>query len=113
MEHPKPNPPRPPPPPPVRNIEYPASPQIILGEETPRHTSHPQHPLSQVEVSDLFTCSGCKEYGSGFRFTCQQCEFQLHEFCALAPPLLKEHPFHGQHQLSLHSKPGQFDYLHI
>lgn len=103
MEHPTPNPP--PPPPPLRNIEYPASPQIILGEEKPRHTSHPQHPLSQVEVSDLFTCSGCKEYGSGFRFTCQQCEFQLHEFCALAPPLLKEHPFHRQHQLSLHSKP--------
>ncbi|KAJ6736599.1 CYSTEINE/HISTIDINE-RICH C1 DOMAIN FAMILY PROTEIN [Salix viminalis] len=90
---------------PVQKIEYPASPQIILGEEKPRHTSHPQHPLSLLDVSDLFTCSGCKEYGSGFRFTCQQCEFQLHEFCALAPPVLKEHSFHRQHHLYLHSKP--------
>ncbi|KAJ4849143.1 hypothetical protein Tsubulata_040172 [Turnera subulata] len=82
-------------------IEFPTSP--LLGEDIP-HPSHP-HPLSQVDVGDLFTCSGCKEYGSGFRFSCKKCVFQLHEFCALAPPLLPAHPFHTQHQLSLYVKP--------
>ncbi|CAK7345948.1 unnamed protein product [Dovyalis caffra] len=104
MELPNRNPP--PPPPPLPKIEYPSCPHIILGEKSPRHSSHPQHPLSLVDVPDLFTCSGCKEYGSGLRFSCQECEFQLHEFCALAPPVLKAHPFHMQHRLSLHSKPG-------
>lgn len=85
-------------------IEFPTSPQLILGEEM-LHFSHPQHPLSQVDLPDLFTCAGCKEFGAGIRFTCQQCDFQLHEFCALAPQALKRHPFHSQHQLSFFSKP--------
>jgi hypothetical protein len=91
-------------------IEFPTSPQLILGEEM-LHFSHPQHPLSQVDLPDLFTCAGCKEFGAGIRFTCQQCDFQLHEFCALAPQALKRHPFHSQHQLSFFSKPGDYVYF--
>ncbi|PIM97169.1 Diacylglycerol kinase [Handroanthus impetiginosus] len=86
-------------------IEFPTSPQpAAVGEEI-THYSHSKHPLTEVTLNELFTCSGCKEYGAGKRFSCQECEFQLHEFCAFAPPLLKNHQLHGQHQLVFHSKP--------
>ncbi|KAG5076144.1 hypothetical protein JHK82_054839 [Glycine max] len=91
-------------PPPPPHVEFPTSPQLIFGEEI-LHFSHPQHPLSMVDLPDLFNCVGCKEYGSGKRFVCQQCDFQLHDFCALAPPALKAHPFHSQHSVLFHSKP--------
>ncbi|KAF5741002.1 hypothetical protein HS088_TW11G01084 [Tripterygium wilfordii] len=87
-------------------IEFPTSPQLILGEDM-LHFSHPQHPLSHINLPDLFTCAGCKEYGAGTRFACQQCQFELHEFCALAPPVLKSHPFHLQHHLLFYSKPAK------
>lgn len=90
---------------PPPTVEFPTSPQLIFGEEIV-HLSHPQHPLSMVDLPDLFICVGCKEYGSGKRFVCQKCEFQMHDFCALAPPTLKAHPFHSQHSLFFHSKPG-------
>ncbi|XP_048430836.1 uncharacterized protein LOC103961787 isoform X1 [Pyrus x bretschneideri] len=83
-------------------LEFPTS-QLIFGEER-LHFGHPQHPLSPVILPDLFTCAGCKEDGAGKRFICQLCQFQLHDFCALAPPALKNHPFHIQHQLVFYSK---------
>ncbi|KAM1127198.1 hypothetical protein ACFX13_038000 [Malus domestica] len=83
-------------------VEFPTS-QLIFGEER-LHFGHPQHPLSQVILPDLFTCAGCKEDGAGKRFICQLCDFQLHDFCALAPPALNNHPFHIQHQLVFYSK---------
>ncbi|CAK9183440.1 unnamed protein product [Ilex paraguariensis] len=86
------------------SVEYPTSPQPTLGEDM-LHYSHSKHPLAKVMLPELFTCAGCKEYGAGKRFTCKQCDFQLHEFCALSPPALKNHPLHGQHQLVLHPKP--------
>ncbi|KAK1555968.1 hypothetical protein Q3G72_033958 [Acer saccharum] len=87
-----------------RSPEFPTSPQLIFGEER-FHVSHPQHPLAQIDLPDLFTCAGCKEHGSGKRFTCRQCDFQLHVFCALAPQSLQNHPLHCQHQLLLNTKP--------
>ncbi|KAJ1394959.1 Zinc finger, PHD-type, conserved site [Sesbania bispinosa] len=87
-------------------MEFPTSPQLIFGEEI-IHFSHPQHPLSMMDIKDLFICVGCKEYGSGKRFVCQQCDYQLHDFCALAPPALKAHPFHSQHSMLFHSKPAK------
>ncbi|KAL2506063.1 Cysteine/Histidine-rich C1 domain family protein [Abeliophyllum distichum] len=87
-------------------IEFPTSPQPTIGEEI-THYTHSKHPLIEVNLSELFTCTGCKEYGSGKRFACQQCDFQLHEFCASSPPLLQNHPLHGQHQLVFHAKPKQ------
>ncbi|XP_050235434.1 protein VACUOLELESS GAMETOPHYTES [Mercurialis annua] len=84
--------------------QFPTSPPLTFGEPL-LHSGHPQHPLYPVQMSDLFTCSGCKEYGSGKRFICQQCEFQLHDFCATAPQHLKAHPLHMHHLLSFSSKP--------
>ncbi|GLT35313.1 hypothetical protein SLA2020_097800 [Shorea laevis] len=85
-------------------IEFPTSPQLFLGEEI-IHFSHPQHPLSQVDLPDLFTCASCKEKGAGKHYTCPQCDFHLHDFCALSPPALKSHPLHFQHKLLFHAKP--------
>jgi len=70
------------------------------------HFSHPCHPLAQISLPYLFTCNGCKEYGAGKRHKCKICEFDLHDFCALAPPSLHNHPFHPQHQLVFFTKSG-------
>lgn len=87
---------------------YPMSPQLIFGEEI-IHYSHQQHALSMINLPDLFRCAGCLEDGAGKRYTCQQCDFHLHEFCALPYPnqLLKNHPFHYQHNFYFHSKPAK------
>ncbi|RCV12292.1 hypothetical protein SETIT_2G257200v2 [Setaria italica] len=71
------------------------------------HFSHPEHRLARFDFPYLFMCMGCKEYGAGKRFMCQTCGFQLHEFCALAPPLLHDHPFHPKHpHLLFFAKPA-------
>ncbi|CAN8292158.1 unnamed protein product [Cochlearia groenlandica] len=85
---------------------FPVSPQLMQGEELV-HFGHPQHVLVKVDLPDIYTCVGCKEEGSGIRYVCQECDYQLHEFCALAPPLLKSHPFHYQHQLLFFAKPAK------
>ncbi|XP_040383281.1 uncharacterized protein LOC102707900 [Oryza brachyantha] len=73
------------------------------------HFSHPEHRLGRFDFPYLFMCMGCKEYGAGRRFMCRLCGFQLHEFCALAPPSLHDHPFHPKHQhLLFFVKPGGF-----
>ncbi|PKI35747.1 uncharacterized protein LOC116212896 [Punica granatum] len=90
---------------PVPNlVEFPTSPQRKVGEDM-LHFGHPQHPLAHIYQPDLFTCSGCKEHGAGKRFSCQHCDYQLHEFCAVAPQALEGHPLHVQHQLLFYSKP--------
>ncbi|GLJ22806.1 hypothetical protein SUGI_0429750 [Cryptomeria japonica] len=80
--------------------------QIVpkVGEEI-QHSSHPQHPLTLVFAQSLYTCSGCKEYGAGLRYRCNRCNFHMHEFCAKAPSTAI-HPYHTQHQLFFHNKPG-------
>lgn len=87
-------------------VEFPTSPDSIYGEEIISF-SHP-HGLVQLELRDLYTCGGCKEYGSGKRFVCRECDFQVHDFCALAPAALKAHPLHSQHLILFHSKPGNY-----
>ncbi|KAJ8643671.1 hypothetical protein MRB53_005419 [Persea americana] len=77
----------------------------VPKEEVLVHFSHP-HPLQQVSMPYLFTCMGCKEYGAGRRFRCQACNFDLHDFCALAPPSIQSHPLHSQHQLIFYTKVG-------
>ncbi|XP_022878998.1 uncharacterized protein LOC111396739 [Olea europaea var. sylvestris] len=87
-------------------IGFPTSPQPEIVEEI-THYTHSKHPLIKVDSPELFTCAGCKEYGAGKRFSCQQCDFQLHDFCTSSPPVLENHPLHGQHQLVFNSKPKQ------
>lgn len=96
---------------PVQAQELAVSAQLMVGKEI-LHFGHPQHPLSQLNLPDSFTCSGCKEYGAGKRYTCPQCDFNLHDFCALAPSALFRNPFHCLHQLVFYSKPGMCKYLY-
>ncbi|KAK0576578.1 hypothetical protein LWI29_020065 [Acer saccharum] len=85
-----------------RSPEFPTSPQRIFGEER-FHASHPQHPLAQIDHHDLFTCDGCKEHGSGKRFTCRQCVFQLHEFSQQSSlPLSTPTPLEYQTSFQMH-----------
>ncbi|XP_044475152.1 uncharacterized protein LOC123203054 [Mangifera indica] len=85
--------------------EFPTSPQLFLGDKI-FHSNHPKHHLVEVDSPYLFKCGGCKEYGSGKRLSCQQCDFHLHRFCAFAPLSLLGHPFHIHHQLVFQTKPG-------
>ncbi|XWS43157.1 hypothetical protein CRYUN_Cryun16bG0078700 [Craigia yunnanensis] len=89
----------------THQVEFPTSPEVPqLGDEI-FHVAHPQHPISQTHLPDLFTCAACKEYGAGERFTCSDCDYQLHDFCALAPPTLKRHPIHPVHKIMFFPKP--------
>ncbi|XP_076946124.1 protein VACUOLELESS GAMETOPHYTES [Bidens hawaiensis] len=85
------------------SIDFPTSPDE--SQQTMHHFTHSHHPIALVSLQDPFTCSGCKERGAGKRFACYQCDFQLHDFCALSPPFLKAHPLHVHHQLVFYSKP--------
>ncbi|XP_042506723.1 uncharacterized protein LOC122083099 isoform X1 [Macadamia integrifolia] len=83
----------------------------LLGEDKEiLHFSHP-HTLTQIHHPYLFTCMGCKEFGAGNMFKCLECDFDLHDFCALAPPSLKTHSLHSQHPLVFHTKSGGYPRL--
>ncbi|WOL12041.1 hypothetical protein Cni_G20805 [Canna indica] len=85
-----------------------SKPQLQLQGDQLLHFGHPQHPLLRISLPYIFTCMGCKEYGAGNRFRCHTCSFDLHDFCALAPLALQNHPFHPKHQLAFFTKPGGF-----
>ncbi|XP_042492887.1 uncharacterized protein LOC122072591 [Macadamia integrifolia] len=92
----------------IRNTN---TPPPILEEDDQKeilHFSHPQHKLTQINLPYIFMCKGCKEFGAGNRFKCLQCDFQLHHFCALAPPSVKSHSLHTQHSLVFLTKPGGY-----
>ncbi|XP_044374724.1 uncharacterized protein [Triticum aestivum] len=62
--------------------------------------AHKEHPLVLRRVAGAdFVCSGCACNGAGFRYRCDACDFDLHEFCATCPPTALL-PFHGQHPLT-------------
>ncbi|KAL8211496.1 hypothetical protein R6Q57_005933 [Mikania cordata] len=90
------------------SLQFPTSPDadsLFGDQQMMHHFTHSKHPIALVNLPDRFTCSGCKERGAGKRFVCQKCDFQLHDFCGLSPPLLKAHPLHVHHQLVFYPKP--------
>ncbi|RZC64865.1 hypothetical protein C5167_008558 [Papaver somniferum] len=71
---------------------------------TLRHFTHP-HVLIKQTFEDIqhegydndeFECDGCSSAGSGARYHCKQCSFDLHEDCATCPGFLTSfiHPNH-------------------
>ncbi|KAI3885737.1 hypothetical protein MKX03_027927 [Papaver bracteatum] len=71
---------------------------------TLRHFTHP-HVLIKQNFEDIqhegydndeFECDGCSAAGSGARYHCKQCSFDLHEDCATCPGFLTSfiHPNH-------------------
>lgn len=70
------------------------------------HPIHPQHKLKPEYTEIPFNCDGCKEAGIGLKHRCQQCEFDLHKSCAVAPPTIT-HPFYKKCEFQfLHQPPG-------
>ncbi|XP_026416221.1 uncharacterized protein LOC113311619 [Papaver somniferum] len=73
------------------------------GEKQPlRHFTHP-HVLIKEDVLDQavyenneFVCDGCATLGTGARYHCKQCAFDLHEVCTTCPEYLTSyiHPNH-------------------
>ncbi|CAL5379766.1 unnamed protein product [Camellia sinensis] len=75
-----------------------------------QHFSH-EHPLILGEVNDdggAIVCEGCRENISGSAFSCKNCSYFLHKFCAEFPEEMN-HPMHPEHPLTLrHAVPGIF-----
>ncbi|KAL8228034.1 hypothetical protein R6Q57_015618 [Mikania cordata] len=60
--------------------------QCFQATRSRKHPSHPQHPLTLVPYptypSNSFYCNSCKIVGTGFSYSCSECEFDLHVQCA-------------------------------
>ncbi|RWR76077.1 Cysteine/Histidine-rich C1 domain-containing protein [Cinnamomum micranthum f. kanehirae] len=67
------------------------------------HLSHPQHKLKWKHTKNPFLCNGCKEGGIGNKYKCSECDFDLHEKCAL-PHLTMEHAFYKKCEFLFHDK---------
>lgn len=87
------------------SMDAPSNQKTNIGELS--HFSHREHNLIPFNTPYVFMCMVCKETGAGKRFICQTCGFaDMHEFCALAPQSLHNHPFHLDHQLDFSLKLG-------
>ncbi|XP_042495672.1 uncharacterized protein LOC122074774 [Macadamia integrifolia] len=69
------------------------------------HSSHPQHKLKLQYTEVPFNCDGCKEAGIGLKYKCEQCEFDLHKACAVAPPISTTHPFYKKCEFRFYERP--------
>ncbi|XP_026393858.1 uncharacterized protein LOC113288897 [Papaver somniferum] len=64
------------------------------GKETLRHFTHPHVLIKELTLdptvysTNRFGCDGCGMDGSGVRYHCKQCAFDLHEECATCPEYL-------------------------
>ncbi|KAG8376948.1 hypothetical protein BUALT_Bualt09G0117100 [Buddleja alternifolia] len=63
------------------------------------HFTHPGHPLKPFDLQK-FSCNGCKTIGTGKRYRCDLCNFDLHEYCATCPHTLSTF-MHTKHALTL------------
>uniref|UniRef100_A0A5B7A8P0 Phorbol-ester/DAG-type domain-containing protein n=1 Tax=Davidia involucrata TaxID=16924 RepID=A0A5B7A8P0_DAVIN len=45
------------------------------------HASHPEHELKRKNYQKPYKCDGCKQRGSGWRYSCGLCKYNLHEDC--------------------------------
>ncbi|TXG54081.1 hypothetical protein EZV62_019337 [Acer yangbiense] len=71
----------------VACTQIPQTPQLI------NHPSYPYHPLYLLSMQPypcgLFKCNGCGRNGSGFRYRCNQCDFDVHILCAQTQPQIQ------------------------
>ncbi|CAH1436614.1 unnamed protein product [Lactuca virosa] len=67
---------------------------MLMSTKALTHFMHPSHQLTEHTADTIFICNGCKMYGTGTRFTCTSCNFDLHDYCAKCPPSL---PFTVNH----------------
>ncbi|XP_071709055.1 uncharacterized protein [Rutidosis leptorrhynchoides] len=66
-----------------------------------KHPSHPEHSLTLVPYptypSNSFYCNSCKIVGTGFSYSCADCEFDLHVQCAYSISDATNHPITSPH----------------
>lgn len=67
-----------------------------INSTTMEHFTHPAHPLLEHNAATEYICDGCKTLGTGTRFRCNMCDFDLHEYCGKCPTSLSSfmHPLH-------------------
>ncbi|KAI3840417.1 hypothetical protein MKX03_037829 [Papaver bracteatum] len=65
---------------------------------TLKHFTH-SHTLTKKNFSGEFLCDGCNMLGSGIRYHCIGCKFDLHEDCSACPEKLKTY-IHPDHKLT-------------
>ncbi|KAJ0804906.1 putative chromatin regulator PHD family [Helianthus annuus] len=65
------------------------------------HFMHPPHRLTELTANTSYHCDGCKIAGTGTRFTCTICNFNLHDYCAKCPTRWIISTTHHRHELSL------------
>ncbi|KAF8089030.1 hypothetical protein N665_0520s0028 [Sinapis alba] len=80
-----------------------------MSQGTPKrntinHFTH-NHPLTEVNVACTYTCNGCKLYGEGKTYRCNDCDYDLHEYCATCPPTLRNTLHAPDHELNMISAP--------
>ncbi|KAK1424923.1 hypothetical protein QVD17_20264 [Tagetes erecta] len=60
--------------------------QCYRATRSLKHPSHPHHPLTLVPYptyhSSSYYCNSCQIVGTGFSYSCADCEFDLHVQCA-------------------------------
>ncbi|KAL7108695.1 hypothetical protein ACP275_06G128400 [Erythranthe tilingii] len=73
---------------------------------TVHHSADPKHPLHLLlNTPTEFLCSGCSAPGFGTRYRCNDCDIDLHDFCATCPATT-ESDLHPTHPLTLVSNPA-------
>ncbi|XP_023738829.1 uncharacterized protein LOC111886818 [Lactuca sativa] len=76
--------------------------QCFHASRSRKHPSHPLHPLALVPYptypSNSFYCNSCKIIGTGFSYSCPDCDFDLHVQCAYS--ISGATNFHQPHQVS-------------
>ncbi|KAK3001835.1 hypothetical protein RJ639_020902 [Escallonia herrerae] len=87
-------------------------PRAPAGIQTLQHFTHPKHPLLRVYMAMEFNCDGCNTLGSGTRYRCHACDFDLHERCATCPFALPSH-VQPQHQLTLVNQTGKAHFCNL
>ncbi|GKA61551.1 zinc finger, PHD-type, C1-like protein [Tanacetum coccineum] len=60
--------------------------QCFHATRSKKHPSHPLHPLTLAAYptypENSFYCNSCKIMGTGFSYSCSDCDFNLHVHCA-------------------------------
>ena len=64
------------------------------------------HPLTEANGVGTYTCNGCKLHGHGKTYRCNDCDYDLHEYCATCPPTLIKTWHAPDHELTLFTGPA-------
>ncbi|KAI3498566.1 hypothetical protein L1887_34342 [Cichorium endivia] len=76
--------------------------QCFHASRSRKHPSHPSHTLTLVPYptypSNSFYCNSCKIIGTGFSYSCPDCDFDLHVQCAYS--IASATNFHQPHQVT-------------